>query len=577
MKNKLFFLAGMGSLVISTSVLSDIVWTAPGHPSDPLLKPGESHSQYGATPIEACKKAVASYNRVQPLANRAPTYFVEEIAFKSPYWGNCVNRYNKSSSSTWLLPLSAISRDCGEAEYLDDKAMACINKNAQPQVCAGNPVNIATGNKIQWFTDLALSHLKVKRLYLQVGTLSKWYFSFQRTLNVFKYNNDLVAHITRDSGQEIVLYQQDGTWQDDDASGYQVKTLDDSGQYQLLTPSNATETYDNQGRLIKVEFPSQQAMELAYEDNKIVISQGNISVNYHLNDKHQITSIESGSLVRNYQYDEQGRLSGTDFNGKYKETYHYENGQFPVLLTGITNANNQRYATWEYDSKGRATVSKHAGDVDEFTFSYPDENSTTVTNPLGKKTTYHFEEINGFRKVKSVEGHASANCLAANKNYEYFDSGLLKSKTDWQGVKTTYQYNDRGLTTEKVEAAGTLQARTTTTQWHNQFFLPIQVSEPGKLTTYQYTEAGQLQSTTETDSAGVASSSSGVGNDNNGLSSQQEEASETTTDTPNTDGGRATDGLEVDNEATPSTNNSTIDSDNDGFTNAQELVLGRNP
>ncbi|MDE1461029.1 hypothetical protein [Spartinivicinus poritis] len=495
----------------------------------------------------------------------------EKITYQSSSitLGNCY--FDFYSNYQWHINQSTqyyLEGDsCPFPKIFSAKAGACINKNAQPQSCEilkGNPVNIATGSKVQWFSDLSLPSITINRLYFQSGTNGTWRFNFQRKLDTIQYFEQSIVQLTRDNGQEVILYQKDGVWQDDDASGYQVKAFDDRGQYQLLTPSNATETYNNQGRLIKVESPSQQAIELAYEDKKIVISQGNLLVNYHLTDDQKITRIESGSLVRNYQYDEQGRLIGTDFNAKYKETYHYENEQYPTLLTGITNANNQRYATWQYDEKGRATVSKHAGEVDKVTFSYPDENSTTVTNPLGKKTTYRFEEINGFRKVKSVEGHASANCLAANKDYEYFDNGLLKSKTDWQGVKTTYQYNDRGLVTEKTEAAGTPQVRTITTQWHNQFSLPIQVTEPDKLTTYQYTEAGQLQSVTETGSAS-ASTSNGMGN-YGGISSQQGETSAT-----NTDGDRVTD-----DEAT-SANNSKIDTDNDGFTNAQELVLGRNP
>ncbi|WP_163834725.1 DUF6531 domain-containing protein [Spartinivicinus ruber] len=502
---KLSFLLGAGlASVLCCSTQAEVRWYAPYTSHDPW-KTDSISGVYVATPYESCIEQMNSYQRSAD-AFRKDGRGYSFLAVENTYWAGKVNpnfkkcsylfTYPNGYSYQWHLNAGLQGKGCESPLVFDEKVSGCINKNAQPQSCEtlkGNPVNIATGNKIQWFTDLSLSNLSIKRLYLQAGKTGSWRFSFSRKLSVYLSADNLIAHITRDNGQEVVMYQEDGVWQDDDANGYQVKALE-NGQYQLVTAANLTETYDNQGRLIKVESPSQQAIELAYEDKKLVISQGNSSINYHLNDNQQITRIESGSLVRNYQYDEQGQLTSADFNGNYKETYHYENDQYPTLLTGITNANNQRYATWQYDEKGRATVSKHAGDVDNVTFSYPDENSTTVTNPLGKKTTYRFEEINGFRKVKSVEGHASANCLAANKDYEYFDNGLLKSKTDWQGVKTTYQYNDRGLATEKTEAAGTPQARTVSTEWHETFSLPVKVTEPGKTTIYEYSDKGQLTS-----------------------------------------------------------------------------------
>ena len=501
-KVKLSLLVGVA---FSFFTQAEIKWSTPGNSGDPQFdcngSGGCSYSVYGATPYESCLKGLESYSTVQRMTygNEWIYSFVRVKPHKQypKTWNYCIYKSTKLSngySYNWQLSASLVAgSQCEAPSIFNDKVNGCINKNAQPQVCAGNPVNIATGNKIQWFTDLSLSELSIKRLYLQAGQTGSWRFSFARKLRVYLSADNLIAHITRDNGQEVVMYQADGVWKDDDASGYQVKALE-NGQYQLVTPANLTETYDNQGRLIKVESPSQPAIELTYEEAKIILDNGNVTVNYHLDDKQKFTRIESGEVVRNYQYDEQGRLIGTDFNEKRKETYHYENEQFPTLLTGITNARNVRYATWEYDATGRATVSKHSGGADNFTFSYPDENSTLVTNPLGKKTTYRFEEINGFRKVKAVEGHASANCLATNKDYEYFDNGQLKSKTDWQGVKTTYQYNDRGLTTEKVEAAGTPQARTTETQWHDTFSLPVKVTEPGKTTTYEYNGKGQLTS-----------------------------------------------------------------------------------
>ncbi len=48
-----------------------------------------------------------------------------------------------------------------------------------------------------------------------------------------------------------------------------------------------------------------------------------------------------------------------------------------------------RYSTFAYDAIGRATLSKHAGDVDKHEFAYNATNST-VTDALGTVETIGF-------------------------------------------------------------------------------------------------------------------------------------------------------------------------------------------
>ncbi|HHL2418707.1 TPA: RHS repeat domain-containing protein, partial [Pseudomonas aeruginosa] len=87
---------------------------------------------------------------------------------------------------------------------------------------------------------------------------------------------------------------------------------------------------------------------------------------------------------------------------------------------------------------------------------------------------------------------------SSNSTFTYDDQGLLTSKRDNNGNLTTYQYNVRGLETSRTEAAGTAQARTITTDWHPTLFLPVQVSEPGRITRYQYDAEGRKTGETVT-------------------------------------------------------------------------------
>ncbi|MCP4127869.1 MAG: RHS repeat protein, partial [Gammaproteobacteria bacterium] len=131
------------------------------------------------------------------------------------------------------------------------------------------------------------------------------------------------------------------------------------------------------------------------------------------------------------------------------------------------------------------------------TLTYNADDTTTVTNPLGKQTTYHFTVIHGVKKVTQVEGHPTASCEGAYKAYTYDTNGFLTSKTDWNGNVTRYTRDTRGLALTKTEAAGTPQERTTTTEWHSDYRLPLVITQPGKTTEYTYDAQGRQLTRTE--------------------------------------------------------------------------------
>ncbi len=179
--------------------------------------------------------------------------------------------------------------------------------------------------------------------------------------------------------------------------------------------------------------------------------------------------------------------------------YSYEDPHNVGLLTGITDERGIRYATWTYDDQGRAISSEHAGGAERTLVSYNADGSSTVTNALGKRTTYRFQTIQGIRRITAIEGEPSANCPNSNSTFTYDDRGLVKTRTDNKGNVTTFDYNDRGLEVSRTEAFGTPQARTVTTEWHPTLFLPATVTEPDRVTSYSYDVQGRLtgQATTQ--------------------------------------------------------------------------------
>jgi RHS repeat-associated protein len=228
----------------------------------------------------------------------------------------------------------------------------------------------------------------------------------------------------------------------------------------------------------------------------------------------QVTAFDGG--IYKYVYDNAHIATGTPNANRLKEVtypddtpetdtdnprvvYHYEDAAHPFALTGITNENGDRYATWAYDSDGRPISSEHAGGVERTTVDHTSGATRTVTNALGKTALYHFVASAGEPRLSQIEGQASANCPAADAFTTYDSNGFVASETDFEGNTTTYVNNSRGLPTTVTEASGSADERTTTITWHATHNLPTQVVEPGLRTDFTYTSGGLVLTRTETD------------------------------------------------------------------------------
>lgn len=180
--------------------------------------------------------------------------------------------------------------------------------------------------------------------------------------------------------------------------------------------------------------------------------------------------------------------------------YHYEDGRFPYLMTGITDARGQRYATWTYDAGGRVLSSSHAG-ADTVSFAYASPTSTTrtrtVTNALGRQTIYSYTASTGDWILNSVAGQATTNCPASSGTYTVADK-MVATRTDEEGRVTSYVRDASGMPTSITEAFGTPDARTTTNTWRTDRQIDLTV-KPGLTTDYVYDSEGLLSSVVETD------------------------------------------------------------------------------
>ena len=287
----------------------------------------------------------------------------------------------------------------------------------------------------------------------------------------------------------------------------------------LLTMSSGIEhEYDTDGLLKTIRKSEKLFLTFSYDGDYQLTSVahslgGQINFTYKENDNRTLidTVTLPNNVVLTYLYGNLNNVVGIETaqpNGeKTTRVYHYENTLHPYALTGITDENGNRYATWTYDDRGYAISSAHgiSGDQDLFRFNYDDELATVVTNPLGKQTIYHYEMLNGMKRLVDVEGVPSNSCAGANRNYTYYGNGLVRTQTDWQGNQTYFEYDStRGLKTKVIRGYQTEFAQTTEYSWHETFDKPVRIVDGGEVTNITYNEDGNP---TEVDYYGVSKTS----------------------------------------------------------------------
>ena len=125
--------------------------------------------------------------------------------------------------------------------------------------------------------------------------------------------------------------------------------------------------------------------------------------------------------------------------------YLYEKGGFPYALTGLIDENGQRFATWDYDSQGRAISSEHAGGVERHTLSFePGGLNVMVTDPLGAQRLLQHQNVAG-RLVFAGSTQPCANCTGDASSTVANAIGKVTQSTDFGGVTHQYTYTRRPL------------------------------------------------------------------------------------------------------------------------------------
>lgn len=283
------------------------------------------------------------------------------------------------------------------------------------------------------------------------------------------------------------------------AAGYVTGKLEIDGAGYKYTEDDVVELYDSTGQLTSITARSGIQQVLSYTGGKltkVTDSYGReLNFAYDAQDRLAQVTDPDGKLY-GYSYTA-GNLASLTWPDGSTRIYHYEDSRFPSALTGITDEGGDRFATWTYDSSGKATSSAHAGGVESTSMTFG-SGSTLITNANGASWSYAFSKASGVNRLTSVTRNCTG-CQQATRTRTYDANGYADLVTDFNGNVTDYDYDSRGLETRRIEAKGTALEREITTQWHTTFRVPTQIDEPGRRTTYTYDGQGNRLSKTVTD------------------------------------------------------------------------------
>lgn len=384
------------------------------------------------------------------------------------------------------------------------------------QNCAGEPINIATGNVYSVQRDFTTIRpgihpslqLRFERTYNSRSRYSgPMGFGWTHNFNVSLIPGNPVA-LRREAGQTLLFEEKgDGTFRS--PSGVFNTLSRDGDGYRYETVEHITYVFTSEGKLSKIRDIHGNKLVAQFEGENLVSISDDLgrSIRLEYADGVRISKvIDPGGREYRYSYDESANLISVSYpqdDGPAVKHYVYEDTKDPHNLTGVVDESGARWLTFSYDPKDRAILSESAGGTARIEVDYSGGDRITVTNSLGKQSVYRRETIDGTAYITSiteaeVDGGRCSTCGPYGM-YLYGTGHTLDSFTDPMGNETSYTYDTRGNILTKIEARGSEVERTVSYTYHEVFNKPATVRTASvdtkgreKITEFSYNDTGDL-------------------------------------------------------------------------------------
>ncbi|MEW9573854.1 DUF6531 domain-containing protein, partial [Rhodanobacter sp. Si-c] len=368
-----------------------------------------------------------------------------------------------------------------------------------PCVVRGDPVNVATGNKVEEIEvyrgngpfplDFRITYNSANGNSNSVATNDlvlgiRRVHSYMQSVTVYSNGSTSTAYVLRPNGRVLAFdnsgtswipdadvgealsasYAQDGTiagWSLTDG-GKQQELYDAQGKLTALVQRGGlsqTLAYDSNGKLTSITDPQGRKLVLAYD------AQNRIS---------DLTSPANGSYA--FSYDTNDNLSSITYPDSTTIQFFYnESGGsgYPNShgnLTSVVDESGTKIDSTVYDVNDRVSSTTKPAGVDSTNFVYTLDShgyatSDVVTHALGMTETIGVEYQFGVAKPNMIT-RACQGCSSATRQYAYDVNGRLSGVTDFNGNITKTTYDANGLLDQQIDASGTPSQRTTNTTWN---------------------------------------------------------------------------------------------------------------
>jgi YD repeat-containing protein len=354
---------------------------------------------------------------------------------------------------------------CPKGYIARNGVCAEVSERNCPLLAAG-PVDAitgrATGMAPDWRSD-GPTPLELTRSYTSqdMGFATP---SQSRLGNAWRTNFDAVAvwsgqltltslvHIMLPDSFEYSFSRRNGAWNpvapriprmgtspvwDQPRTGLDLSLTVSAGAVTLRVPDGRRYVFNDKGQLARIEFPDGYMQTLTYTDglNTLVSDSLGRWLEFTYGGTGQPATLltrvrTSDGKVLQYSYEDRTSAGNPEFRanssskdqwvlssvtypsetpeaaGNPKAVYEYlPSSVRPFLLTGATDEDGVKTATWTYDSNGRATSIAGIGGANRWSYVYDDAAETvTVTDPEGSVTGYsHARGSDGTRQLLKLE------------------------------------------------------------------------------------------------------------------------------------------------------------------------------
>jgi YD repeat-containing protein len=385
----------------------------------------------------------------------------------------------------------------------------------------GDPIEVATGRQLQTDVDYASPGLTFSRSYDSLGSYRPpwapqqmqkplgeyWTHNFESRVYPTANNSYVMAAVLRPNGA-IRYFDTNGRELLGSGSGGLLEKLTDGGNvvgFRYRPSQTEVEEYDASGALTALTRPGVN-LSLQYTAGMLTTvsdQQGRTLSFTYDGAGYLATMVDPGGNVTKYTTAAPGSFPNRNLTlvtyadtktraYAYGEAPYTSGATLPYALTGITDENGNRFATFSYKNTGKAYDATHALGAEKTTFNVLDATNVNVVNALGYAEKYTFQSAGVFRTTAVTRPCIGNGCVGSTQTTMAYDgSGNLTSTTDWNGNTTTYQYDGATkIAVQKVEAAGKAEQRTSTVALHASLPVATQIAEPQRITSYVYNGDG---------------------------------------------------------------------------------------